>query len=199
MPGRRWGWPAWWYHSVVVPQGEDGQVEHGERQAALDGGWRAVLGVPGAEEVLAVLDRLLDGPPVGVAGDDCPRGGGGARVPREPVTMPRPRTADPFLPASPTLAARTSPWVWPQRQGGWPSTARPPTAAGGPGAERRWRWRWRWHQARGPKRSPQEKRPTAQGWIGSTTARGRAAGDLQAALIFDGGAGCGCGGCCVGG
>ena len=50
--------------SQVVPQNQDGQVGQAQGCGALDGGGEPVLGVARAEEVLAVLDRLLNRPPL---------------------------------------------------------------------------------------------------------------------------------------
>jgi hypothetical protein len=61
---------------VVVPQDEDGQVRQPQGCGALDRGGQSVVGVARAEELLAVLDRLFDGPAGGVPGDDLLRGAG---------------------------------------------------------------------------------------------------------------------------
>ena len=46
---------------LVVPQDQDGQVRQSQGCGALDGRGQPALGVAGAQEVLAVLDRLFDG------------------------------------------------------------------------------------------------------------------------------------------
>src|SRR5271155_3584822 len=59
-----------------VPAGGDGLAGELERDGALGGGGGAVAGLPGAEDLLGLLDRDFDSPSRGVSLDYLCRGGG---------------------------------------------------------------------------------------------------------------------------
>ena len=60
-----------------VPQDDEGVHEQGERDGALDGKPDPVAGLPGAQHVAGISERLLNRPPAGVTGHQRARGRGG--------------------------------------------------------------------------------------------------------------------------